>query len=72
LKNYSETDYPLQDITYQMIGIGMTIHRILGKGSLEVVYKDAFEFELAARNIAYEREKEFIIQYKNIVLPHRF
>ncbi|WP_353548949.1 GxxExxY protein [Sediminibacterium sp. KACHI17] len=59
-------------MTYQLIGIGMEIHRTLGKGFLEVVYKDAFEYELRLKNIIYEREKEYAITYKNIILPHKF
>ncbi len=50
----------------------MEIHRILRKGFLEVVYKDAFEYELRLRNMIYEREKEYTITYKNIILPHKF
>jgi GxxExxY protein len=69
---YDKDNYPLQEDTYQIIGIGMMIHRILGKGFLEIVYKDAFEYELRSKNIFYEREKEFTVQYKDILLPHRF
>lgn len=72
MNTYNSKDYPLQDLTYQLIGMGMEIHRILGKGFLEVVYKDAFEYELRLRNMIYEREKEYTITYKNIILPHKF
>jgi GxxExxY protein len=64
--------YLYQDITYELIGVAMEIHRILGKGFLEVVYKDAFEYELKSRGIPYEREKKYSITYKNICLPHCF
>lgn len=50
----------------------MEVHRQLGKGFLEVVYKDAFEFELRMKGILYEREKEYTVTYKNIILPHKF
>ena len=50
----------------------MEVHRILGKGLLEIVYKDAIEYEFKQKNIHYEREKQFKIEYKNIVLPHFF
>lgn len=72
MNTYNLKDFPLQPLTYQIIGIGMEIHRLLGKGFLEVVYKDAFEYELRMRNIIYEREKEYTITYKNIILPHKF
>lgn len=65
-------DYPLQEETYKLIGVAMEIHRILGKGFSEVVYKDAFEYELKTQNIPYHREKEFVINYKGTVLSHKF
>ena len=55
-----------------LIGISMEIHRILGKGFLEIVYKDALEYELRKRNVLFQREREYIVEYKGIVLPHRF
>ncbi len=69
---YLPEEYPLQEHSYNLIGIGMEIHRNLGKGFLEIVYKDAFEYELRSKGIEYEREKEFTVAYKNIILPHKF
>jgi len=65
-------DFPLKNETESIIGTGIEIHKILGHGFLEIVYKDAFEYEFRKRNIFYQREKEFIIPYKDIVLPHLF
>lgn len=72
MDTYDNNEYPLQSLTYQVIGIGMEIHRLLSKGFLELVYKDAFEYELQCRGILYEREKEYTVTYKNIILPHKF
>ena len=69
---YSEDEYPLQNETYQIIGICMEVHRILGKGLLEIVYKDAIEYEFKKKEISYEREKKYEIEYKGIILPHYF
>lgn len=69
---YSEEKYPLQNECYQIIGICMEIHRILGKGLLEIVYKDAIEYEFKKQEIPYEREKKFEVEYKGIILPHYF
>ncbi|MEP7128425.1 MAG: GxxExxY protein [Chitinophagales bacterium] len=65
-------NFPLKDETDIIIRIGMEIHRILGFGFLEIVYKDAYEYELKKRGIFYQREKEFDIPYKDIILPHKF
>lgn len=72
MPTYENENYPLKEETYTIIGIGMEIHRILGKGFSEIVYKDAFEYEFKRNGILYEREKEYIVQYKDVVLPHKF
>lgn len=69
---YSEQDYPFQDETYEIIGLCMEVHRILGKGFLEIVYKDALEYEFKKNNIPYEREKKYVVPYKEIVLAHSY
>ena len=65
-------NFPLKEQTNLIIGIGIEIHKILGHGFLEIIYKDAFEYEFRKRMTVYEREKEYSIVYKNIVLPHKF
>jgi GxxExxY protein len=39
---------------------------------LEIVYKDAIEYEFSQRKIQYEREKEYCVQYKDVTLTHSF
>ncbi len=72
MNTYNNLAYPQQELSYRIIGIAMEIHRLLGKGFLEIVYKDAFEYELQCKGILYEREKEYNVTYKNIILPHKF
>jgi GxxExxY protein len=61
-----------EDLSYKIIGACMKVHRFLGHGFLEVVYKDAMQIEFAKAEINYVREKEFDINYKGIILPHKF
>ena len=61
-----------EEETYKIIGICMEVHRNLGPGLLEVIYKDALEIEFRENNILFEREKEFLIDYKGKILPHKF
>ena len=63
-------EYPLQKESYQIIGICKEVHRILGKGLLEIVYKDAIEYELKRKKIPYERKKKYEVEYKGIVDEH--
>ena len=57
---------------YRVVGVCMEVHRVLGSGLNEVVYKDALEYEFTKNNISFQREKEFEIQYKDVVLAHKF
>jgi len=58
--------------SYKIIGLCMEVHRELGKGHDEVIYKDALEFEFAQSQIAFAREKEYRIHYKTIILRHKY
>ena len=64
--------YYKKDENYTIVGICMEVHRLLGAGLLEIVYKDALEIEFRNNNIPFEREKEFSVEYKGNILPHKF
>jgi GxxExxY protein len=72
IKRFDDKDFPLQQETRIIIGTAMEIHRILGIGFSEIVYKDTFEYEFRKRNIIYEKEKEYTVEYKDVILPHKF
>jgi GxxExxY protein len=59
-----------RDDTHRLIGLCMEIHRELGKGHDEVIYKDALTVELNKAAIPLAREKKFEVNYKGVVLPH--
>lgn len=65
-------NFYLKDETYQIIGLCMEVHKILGKGHSEIIYGDALEYELKKNNIVYKREVKFNIEYKEIILPHHY
>lgn len=65
-------DYPLMEEAYKIIGACMEVHSILGKGFLEIIYKDALEHEFKLQNIPYERELRLNVFYKDIVLPRHY
>lgn len=58
--------------SYHIIGKCIEVHNQLGAGFLEIVYKDALEYEFKKANIPFQREKEYVINYKDIILPHKF
>jgi len=70
--SFDEEEYPLQNETYKINGVGMEVHLVLGKGFSEIVYKDELEYELNKKGISFEREKEFLIRYKKKYYPINF
>ena len=54
----------VEDIGYRVIGCGITVHRILGPGFKEIIYKRAFCLELAEQGLRYECEKKILVPYK--------
>ena len=61
-----------KDESYEIIGKCFEVHNNLGPGFLEIVYKDALEYEFKKANIPYTRETKYEVNYKGIVLPHYF
>ena len=57
---------------YNIVGLCMEVHNELGRGFSEIVYKDAIEYECKQNEHPYEREKMYLVQYKDIILPHKY
>jgi len=66
------SDLIYKEESYKIIGICFEVHNNLGPGFLEIVYKDALEYEFKRAGIPFEREKEYEVNYKDIILPHKF
>jgi len=58
--------------SYKIMGVCMEVHTNLGMGFKEAVYKGGLEVEFKIQGIPFVREKQFKINYKGIVLPHRY
>jgi GxxExxY protein len=69
VKDFTERD----PRTYAIIGAAMEVHKHLGCGFLEPVYKEALAVEFSKRAIFFDREVTLPIFYKNICLdtPYR-
>ncbi len=64
------SDLLYKDETFKIIGLCMEVHRELGKGHDEIIYKDALEIECLRNKLPFTRERKHEIEYKGIVLPH--
>lgn len=61
-----------KDESYAIVGVLFEVYNNLGSGFSEIVYKDAIEHEFKTLNIPFEREKEYTVAYKDIILKHKF
>ena len=66
------TEFMLEDETSLIIGIGIEVYKNLGAGFLEIVYKDALEYEFNVNDHLFRREVVFSVPYKDIILDHKF
>jgi GxxExxY protein len=58
--------------SYQIIGLCMEIHKLLGHGFAESFYKEALEYEFNLNGVNYERNKLYTIDYKGHELKQKF
>ena len=58
--------------SYKIIGACMEVHKELGNGFLEAVYKKAVEIIFQEMHIPYEREKELSIQFRSHTLKKKY
>jgi len=57
-----------EKIAHEIIGAAIEVHRLLGPGFLESVYKKALIYELQLRGLKVEWEKDILVPYKDIQL----
>ena len=54
-----------EDITRRIIAAALAVHTTLGNGFQEVIYQRALAIELSLQDLAYTREKEIPIFYRD-------
>ena len=72
IKQIIKMELYYKEESYQIIGKCMEVHNELGHGFLEIAYKDALEILFSQANIYFEREKEYPVYFKGILLKHSF
>ena len=60
----TKEQYKYSELTGKIIGCAMEVHKILGNGFQEVIYQRALEKEMMLQGIAFSREHEMPIFYK--------
>ncbi|MCB0572503.1 MAG: GxxExxY protein [Phaeodactylibacter sp.] len=54
-----------KELTHEVIGSAMEVHRHLGNGFQEVIYQRALAHELSLRGILFRREVRMPVHYKD-------
>jgi len=60
-----KTEFQHSELTAKIIGCAMSVHSELGNGFQEVIYQRALQIEMAENGIAFSREHEMPVYYKN-------
>jgi GxxExxY protein len=56
------------EITHEIIGAAIEVHRLLGPGLLESAYEECLAKELTLRKLTAERQKPVPVVYKDVKL----
>jgi len=67
-----QDNLPYKAETDLIINAAIEVHKALGCGFLEIVYKDALCIEFDSRGYFFEREKHYPVYYWEVLLPNSF
>lgn len=62
----------INEITWEIIGCCIEIHRELGPGLLESAYEECLEYEMLRAGLAFERQQVVPVRYKEICLEYGY
>jgi len=60
--------YLFSELTEQIIGYAIEVHRELGPGLLESAYQQCLAYELSKSSLSFSMEKELPVTYKQVHL----
>jgi GxxExxY protein len=58
--------YKHSDLTHEIIGVAMKVHRQIGPGFQEKIYHRAMEIALLKKGLSMESEKEYRVVYESV------
>jgi GxxExxY protein len=62
----------INDLTGEIIGCFIEIHRVLGPGLLESAYEECLAYELTKAGLIFERQKALPVRYKKIQIEYGY
>jgi hypothetical protein len=63
-----QREMEINDLTSEVIGSAMEVHRALGPGLLESAYEECLCHELVLRGVDFERQKPLPVTFKRVRL----
>jgi GxxExxY protein len=61
-----------KELSFQIIGAAMEVHRVLGPGFLEGIYQAAMERELGLRRVEFVPQQRIVVEYKDAAIADYF
>lgn len=68
----TETTAELNQLTEEIIGAAIEVHRVLGPGLLESAYQRALAHELRLRKLPFEEQRPCALCYKDLVVDDAY
>jgi GxxExxY protein len=62
------TEFLHKELTFEVIGAAIEVHRVLGPGFLEEAYQKALEQELRLRKIGCVPQQHIQVRYKDVIV----
>ena len=62
----------MNDLSNQVIGAAIDVHKILGPGLLESVYQKCLAYELTERKLTFSTEQNLPIKYKSLTFKDAY
>jgi len=63
IQESNKNRHEFEDLSTQIIGAAIEVHRELGPGFLESIYEEALKIELSERGLKFDSQKEIEIKY---------
>lgn len=64
--NHTNASYPLPELMDKIIKCAQTVHKQIGNGFHEMVYRRPLAFELFIRDIPFEREMDILLNNNEV------
>ena len=68
MKSMKDMKHPFTELSHQVIGCAIAVHRELGPGLLESTYEQCLAHELSIEGIAFKIQHPLMVEYKGIRL----